>query len=727
MDYAVTDREVVDVKNSWSSSKGMPPDLLPRAIFQANSPGWNLTVWSLQRWAGPGGAAHRPSLWRKAALCPVHKSGPANLAASFRLIFVKVQMGLLQEALLTQRWLTRTCAHIQPCQSGYVRGVEDAHLLLHEVSAEAIYQQRALWTVMGDFRKAFPSVCREDLVCTLADGPHVNGQCLKLLADILRHDTVVIWHSGYSEATVSQGIPEGGTLGPFGYPVLLDTLVRELLAHNCGLGVGWVIPDVWKGRLWSGLGQPDPALVALLMSALRSASPNALLPSAKLLDENPNLEASALQALNDVAPLRIAAILHADDPVLLGCCRWSLQKSLDILANWAFKHKASFHVTEKKTVAMVTPSPAGSSSCSLPPAPILKGIAGQEDRALVFKTGHKWLGLYWSASLDLSVALRTRLAIAQKAFALLAGLAQRDALPLHLVSSIFWSKVFPSLCVGSWLLGIAPDAQNILDSTLKSWAKQLLGASEWQNAATALSELGWDSSGFFIVVSHVALRRAKLWSMPAEDLYASVFRCSHAWPTSWAHQSQALLKAYDILDFPSWMSHEKTLDRYQLYVRSRCRELSLPAWTAEAGKSTKVPPYLSFQPCHSALLQLVSSLPLCWEDRQSIRSLCRLRAGFPRVTHRDGKLSRARLQQCILCNKAVRCGVPHLLSECAVLRHWHHLLSDLKPQQEPASAAEIARAILSCPPRSRFFVYVLRMAADIDKRVQRFWCDEASG
>ena len=126
---------------------------------------------------------------------------------------------------------------------------------------------------MGDFRKAFPSVCREDLVCTLADGPHVNGQCLKLLADILRHDTVVIWHSGYSEATVSQGIPEGGTLGPFGYQVLLDTLVHELLAHNCGLGVGWVIPDVWKGRLWSGLGQPDPALVALLMSALRSASP----------------------------------------------------------------------------------------------------------------------------------------------------------------------------------------------------------------------------------------------------------------------------------------------------------------------------------------------------------------------------------------------------------------------------------------------------------------------
>ena len=108
---------------------------------------------------------------------------------------------------------------------------------------------------------------------------------------------------------------------------------------------------------------------------------------------------------------------------------------------------------------------------------------------------------------------------------------------------------------------------------------------------------------FFIVVSHVALRRAKLWSMPAEDLYASVFRCM---PCS-RHTT-------------SWISPAGRLMKRPWYVRSRCRELSLPAWAAEAGKSTKVPPYLSFQPCHSALLQLVSSLPLCWEDRQSIRS-----------------------------------------------------------------------------------------------------------
>ena len=139
-----------------------------------------------------------------------------------------------------------------------------------------------------------------------------------------------------------------------------------------------------------------------------------------------------------------------------------------------------------------------------------------------------------------------------------------------------------------------------------------------------------------------------------------------------------------------------------------------------------MPPHLSFQPCHSTLLQLVASTPLGWEDRKCIWSLCRLHAGFCRVTHRDGRLSCVRLQQRILCNRGVRSGLPHLLRECTVLRHRHDLLSDLRPQQEPASAAETARAILSCPPRSRTFVYVLRTAADIDEKVQHFWRDEAA-
>eukprot|EP00439_Symbiodinium_sp_Y106_P071520 s5564_g12.t2 len=538
-DYAVTEREVVDIRNAWSASKGMPPDLLPRALFMANSEGWNSVVWALQRWTGPGGAAFRPSLWRQAALCPVHKAGPACLASSFRLIFVKAQLGLMQEALLAQRWLSATRRFIQPCQSGYIRGVDDAHLLLHEVSAEAILQHRPLWFVMGDFHKAFPRVCRHDLLCALADGPHVNGHCLGLLGDILKEDHVVVWYSGFSETIVTSGIPEGGCIGPFGYPVLLDSLVREILAEGGSLGVGWRIPQVWQGRVWSGHGNSNPALVSMLKGILQHEDNSALLPSNALLDNNPDLEASALQALNDCAPLKIAAILHAHDPVLLGCNRGALQQSLNMLARWAFRHKAAFHVGDKKTVTMVTGNSAAELQATVPL--VLPGLGILPDRSLGFKISHKWLGILWPSNLVLDSALKVRVAIAQKSFALLVGLAQRDILPLRLICSIFWAKVFASLSVGLWLNGTADSAKEVLDDLLVSWARQLLGASCWHNASLLLSELGWDISWHHLAVMAMAMRRARLWTLPTEDLYAQVFRLAHAWPNSWASRSSATL------------------------------------------------------------------------------------------------------------------------------------------------------------------------------------------
>ena len=211
-DQAVAEREVVDIRNQWSSSKGMPPDLLPRALFQAGSAGWDIVVWGLQRWAGPNNAAYRPS---------------------FRLTFVKAQVELMQEALVTQRWLS-------------------------------------------------------------------TGHCLTLLADIVKSDCVLVWY--ISQTVITSGVPEGGSIGPFGYPVLLDTFVREILANEDGLGIGWQIPEPWHGRSWTGAGCADPALTSMLKRLLASGEGSDLLPTSSVLDANPILEASALQAVNDLAP-----------------------------------------------------------------------------------------------------------------------------------------------------------------------------------------------------------------------------------------------------------------------------------------------------------------------------------------------------------------------------------------------------------------------------------------
>ena len=114
----------------------------------------------------------------------------------------------------------------------------------------------------------------------------------------------------------------------------------------------------------------------MLKNILNSSNPDALLPSSELLAVQPDLEASALQAMNDVAPWKLADILHADDPVLLGCSREAVQRGLNKLACWAYRHKAAFHVTHKKTVSMVTPPVSGSSG-ALPLHPlVLPGRGG---------------------------------------------------------------------------------------------------------------------------------------------------------------------------------------------------------------------------------------------------------------------------------------------------------------------------------------------------------------
>ncbi len=80
----------------------MTPDLLPRAFFMANLLGWDLLCCCLVRLAAPRIAAAHPWLGRLASLAPLWQKGDCLGAASYRLIFVKSQMGLLQEGVLMQ-------------------------------------------------------------------------------------------------------------------------------------------------------------------------------------------------------------------------------------------------------------------------------------------------------------------------------------------------------------------------------------------------------------------------------------------------------------------------------------------------------------------------------------------------------------------------------------------------------------------------------------------------
>ena len=185
--------EIKEIVDNWDSSSACPPDLTPRAAFKCRSASWMNIVWLVQDLCGPNFLACRPSLWRWSVLMALWKEGCPRRHKSFRLIFVKAQMGLLQEGLISKRLKHIVFDYLMPVQSGYWKGVEDPHLVLHELCSMTMEHKRQLWLVFADFKKAFPRTWRGNLLLLLNKGPRVLDGAFALLASVLELDEVHVW------------------------------------------------------------------------------------------------------------------------------------------------------------------------------------------------------------------------------------------------------------------------------------------------------------------------------------------------------------------------------------------------------------------------------------------------------------------------------------------------------------------------------------------------------
>ena len=181
----------------------------------------------------------------------VHKAGDPMLLESFRLTFVRAQLGLLQEGILSRRLTPTIRSKLAPVQSGYHRGVQEPQVLLHVLSDEARAKRQRLWVVLADFVKAFLQACRADLLILLARTAGVRGGAFVLLSDMFLLDIVHVWHCGNSCVEIVEGLPEGGTLGPMAYVILPDSLARILESARMGVGVG--APTPMHGSITNGL------------------------------------------------------------------------------------------------------------------------------------------------------------------------------------------------------------------------------------------------------------------------------------------------------------------------------------------------------------------------------------------------------------------------------------------------------------------------------------------
>ena len=326
----------------------MPPDLIPRIAYCCGANQWNGATWLLLRLAGPGAWALRPDRWRFAVLGLTHEKGCAENVENWRFLFIRSQAGLWQEACLRDVVRPGILDSRKPGQSGYVRGVEDAILWLHELAAAARASGRCMWILLCDLIRAFASTYRKDLLCMLHDISGVRDGSFLLLDSFLGHDSIVVRQGGHSVIIVEEGLPEGGTLGPLTYPLVPDSLARRLSDANCGVGMSFLCPDVWSGRQWNGAGTPVDSWVNELLVGYRLG---ARLPSFNDLSASPDLEASALRALELADGKRAASLFHADDPIFLSSSRAEMQRMIEIMSAWANEKGAQFHGDNKaKTV-----------------------------------------------------------------------------------------------------------------------------------------------------------------------------------------------------------------------------------------------------------------------------------------------------------------------------------------------------------------------------------------
>ena len=485
--------------------------------------------------------------------------------------------------------------------------------------------------------------------------------------------------------------------------------MRELESMNVGFGVGVKMPPAWASHKWICVGTPDPALTAAMRAAIRGECP---LPPSAALHAWPDLEASAARALDLEAPLRLAAIFHADDPSFPSSSRGALQSTCDLMASWSARSKAEFHVAKKKSVIMIAgTAEARAAAASAPPVTLRRTPSGPAN-ILEIVEGHRYLGVLWRPDLQFLPSLSANLHAADSAFQPLAGLVAARAIPLATAALLFESKIDSVLAHGRWLY-FSEESRAMTNATFERWAKGLLGGTRWRNGAVATSELGWSLSGEARIVRAVALRRWRILSCDADDVYRRVFDlASTRGGSSWAAQSCSLLRQSALVVEADAAGQLEQYDALKKRVTACLVARDLPRWEATAGQHHGQVQYLLFQKSPSDVLARVRTLDLPWQVQHAVRSWCRLRADYIRL-RRYGK--------CLFCGIPTRYGTTHVLAKCTRWTAPRTIVIQASSDSIAASARLLTHAVLGCAPESEVFPTIVMWAAEIDEEASRMF------
>ena len=512
------------------------------------------------------------------------------------------------------------------------------------------------------------------------------------------------------------GLPEGGSVGPATYTQLPNSLTERLLENGFGVGQNIEMPMEWAGHVWHGTGSPVKHLVNSFCEAIRAGR---ALPNKELLKRSPAMEASAARALDLCAESRIVTVLHADDPVFVSSSLGALSEAMVEVLSWCLEHGAMFHVTSGKSLVM----PFIRSDAVIAEMPTLLELPGEIECQLRIVSRLKWLGLWWPSDCDHSASREKAINAATRAFGNLCGLVSSGAVPLPIALRMFHSKVDSILDFGRWLFVFSPGAKERLDNLQFSWARQLLGAECWRNGAVCSAELGWKHTDFAKALRSVALRRARIWLLPDDDLYRRFFIACVSTGCGWAKASILLMQEAGIPDWSTVRQDCSDYDQYREHIDHVLQNFSWEGLSKTVDRHSAAVPYYNFQKGIShALERLV--VEQNWELLRMSRNWCRMRIGDVVLSGVNGKRSCARYQICIFCGDGVRNATVHALARCRCWEDFRRQYRTVASLPEDISADSLCLKVIGCTPTSSGFAEAVVMMDRIASASLAHWSNK---
>ena len=276
-----------------------------------------------------------------------------------------------------------------------------------------------------------------------------------------------------------------------------------------------------------------------------------------------------------------------------------------------------------------------------------------------------------------------------------------------------------------WLYCVWPDASKCLCELQHTWARLLLAAPPWGNAAVVSWELDWVVSGMGRAIIDLTKKRAKLWLLPEDDLYRRVFvRGVCVCGTTWAYLGSMLLESWGILDIFD-LGGEPVMRPYNRYVYNVVLE-RCSATQARVRARHRLPlPYVDVTAgVQPNLFQrsVIRSSP-SWPVLISVRSLCRVRAGLVVLGHRGGRISRAAVQNCIFCGCESSSIYAHVFLTC---RRWvvsRKLMGDVLGYgvgTRLCPLIDLLRLVPGCPQFDMMSIW----CREVDNEAKRFWTSQ---